>query len=225
MLTSLDVEGLVGHHLLQPPVLVLEGLQPLRLLGLHPAATTAARRCPARQRCSVASLISRACSTAAKSFPAFRRECVTQLRDDLLRLVLLPSFGCHRKSNAPRGRRPSYRLDQDFQGRPISPRTGNPSRSPRASSSRCLATCSNGETTECWRLLQAAMLRRSSSAPEDAGLSVTIPCEPRATSAMLWRLGLQRLSPRSFSRWWTGRPSAGSSGPSATSSGRCERRK
>jgi len=71
MLTSLDVEGLVGHQLLQPAVLILEGLEPLRLLGLPPAATTAARRCPARQRASVASLISKARSTAARSLPAF----------------------------------------------------------------------------------------------------------------------------------------------------------
>ena len=43
-------------------------------------------RCPCRKaRISIAS------STAAKSFPAFRRECITQLRDDPRRLVL-PAF-------------------------------------------------------------------------------------------------------------------------------------
>ena len=55
---------------------------------------------------------------AAMSFPAFRRECVTHLRDGLLRLALLPSCGCHRKSPPPWGHGPSSRLDQDFQGRP-----------------------------------------------------------------------------------------------------------
>ena len=71
-------------------------------------------------------LIPRACSTAAKSFPAFSRECGTQLGDDLLRLVLLPSFGRHRKSPPPQGHRPSYRLDKDFQGRPASPPPSSP---------------------------------------------------------------------------------------------------
>ena len=41
----------------------------------------------------------------------------TQLRHDLLG-TLLPSSHRHRKSLCLRGRRPSYRLDQDFQGRP-----------------------------------------------------------------------------------------------------------
>ncbi len=40
---------------------------------------------------------------AAMSFPAVRHECVTQLRDDLLRLALLPSCRCHRKSPPPWG--------------------------------------------------------------------------------------------------------------------------
>ena len=43
---------------------------------------------------------------------------VAQLRADLLRHVPLPSFPCHQKSPTPWGHRPSYRLSQDFQGRP-----------------------------------------------------------------------------------------------------------
>ena len=92
MLEHLVVEGEVGYELLQAAVLVLERLEPLGLLGLHPAETTASRRCPARQRSSVASLISTVCSTVARSLPAFRRACGPQLRDHLLGLVLLPSF-------------------------------------------------------------------------------------------------------------------------------------
>lgn len=38
--------------------------------------------------------------------------CVAQLRDDLLRRVLLPSPGRHRKSPPARGRRPACRLDR-----------------------------------------------------------------------------------------------------------------
>ncbi len=45
---------------------------------------------------------------------------VTQLRHDLVGAVLLPSPR-HRKSPCPLGKRPSYRLDQDFQGRPRAP--------------------------------------------------------------------------------------------------------
>jgi hypothetical protein len=48
--------------------------------------------------CSLDGLVE-AVRAAARSFLAFRRECVTQLRDDLRRLVLLPSFGRHRKSH------------------------------------------------------------------------------------------------------------------------------
>ncbi|MEI8318456.1 MAG: hypothetical protein WCH79_10970 [Planctomycetia bacterium] len=55
---------------------------------------------------------------AGRFFPAFSRECVTQLRDGLLRLALLPSCRCHQKSPPPWGHGPSNRLDQDFQGRP-----------------------------------------------------------------------------------------------------------
>ena len=47
---------------------------------------------------------------------------ITQLRNDLLGTVLLPSSRRHRKSPCPLGSRPSYRLDQDFQGRPTSQR-------------------------------------------------------------------------------------------------------
>jgi hypothetical protein len=68
---SLDVEGLVGQQLLRSPVLVLEGQEPFRFLGRFPAATTTAQRCPARRQGSFASLISRACSIAGRSFAAF----------------------------------------------------------------------------------------------------------------------------------------------------------
>src|SRR5207302_607221 len=36
-LQCLDVERLLGHNVLQPPVLVLDLLQPLQLTELHPA--------------------------------------------------------------------------------------------------------------------------------------------------------------------------------------------
>lgn len=37
MLEHLVVEGQIGDQLLEPPVLVLQSLQPLGLLGLRPA--------------------------------------------------------------------------------------------------------------------------------------------------------------------------------------------
>jgi hypothetical protein len=85
------------------------------LLGLHPVEATAPRRCPARQPVSNASPISRDCRTAAMTFPRVEhRGCVTQPRDDLLRLVPLPSCGLRRKSFRPQRHRRSYRLNPNF---------------------------------------------------------------------------------------------------------------
>jgi len=42
------------------------------------------------------------------------RARIQQIRDDLLRLAIHSSFGCHRKSPPPQRHRPPYRLDQDF---------------------------------------------------------------------------------------------------------------
>ena len=41
------------------------------------------------------------------------------LKENVVRLVLLASSRCHRKSPPPQGCRPSYRLDQDFQCRSL----------------------------------------------------------------------------------------------------------
>ena len=50
LLEDQQVQGLVRHKLLQPRVLLLELLKLLGHLRIHTAATTAARRCPVRQR-------------------------------------------------------------------------------------------------------------------------------------------------------------------------------
>ncbi len=82
VLRSRVVDGGVGNRLLASPILILEGREPLGLLRRHPATP----RSPADQRC-LADLQGQ--KHRARSCRAFRRECIAQLRDDLLRLVLL----------------------------------------------------------------------------------------------------------------------------------------
>ena len=77
LLEDQHVQGLVRHQLLQPRVLLLELLKLLGHLRLHPAATTASRRCPVRQRSYVCWLIPsrRQTSGTVEPFPRSTSAC------------------------------------------------------------------------------------------------------------------------------------------------------
>jgi hypothetical protein len=91
----LVVESQVGHELLQSPVHVLEGLSRFASSDFIPPYW-------AHQRANVASLNSKACSTAARSLPAFSIASASRSFATICSgFLLLPSSGCHRKSPPP----------------------------------------------------------------------------------------------------------------------------
>ena len=113
VLEHLVIEGKICHQGLQPLVLILKLLLPLGFLALHPAVLGP----PALKRRLAHLQGLQHCSEILTCVE--HRISVTQLGNNLFWTVLLPSSR-HRKSPCPQGSGPSYRLDQDFQGRPVS---------------------------------------------------------------------------------------------------------
>lgn len=92
---------------------------PTRTQNPTPATTTTWRRCTARQRSSVYSLISSACTTAARPLPALSIASASRSSATTFsgRCFLRRPFVAD-KSPCPQGGSPSYRLHQNFQRRP-----------------------------------------------------------------------------------------------------------